>query len=322
MLKTKEDLVIAILLNYNQNDYTIKCVKSLLESDYNNLKILLVDNGSSDENYNELEQNISKDERVIFKRLVDNIGYAKGSNYGLEEGGKLDPTYFLILNNDTVIDKMAVTELVKTSKKYKDMARVTGKVYHYDEPEKLQFIAYKKIKNKKFSYIPIGVDQDDNGQFDSIKELDMMDDIFVLHPASLFKSIGGYSPYLWVNGVNIDISLRAINDGYKLVFSPNAKLWHKGSVSFGGRDMNPKLAFWNIQSKLILRYLHSDKATFVSSYFRILINDVTRTLFKSVYLKLFKGEDITQYAMAKLKAYSYFNRWVFNKSNNTGYNPY
>ena len=43
--------VVVITLNYNQNDYTIKCINSLLNSNYNNFNILLIDNGSTEENY-------------------------------------------------------------------------------------------------------------------------------------------------------------------------------------------------------------------------------------------------------------------------------
>lgn len=317
-----KDLVLVVLLNYNQNDYTLNCIESLLDSDYDNLKILLIDNASITENALELERDLPKDERLIFKRLYDNIGYAKGTNYGLKEGMNLKPKYFLIMNNDTIIDKSAISELVKTSKKFNDMARVTGKVYHYDDPNRIQFISFEYTKRNKLSYKRVGLDKIDKGQFDDMEELEMMDDVYVLHPASLYESIGGYSPYLWVNGVNIDISLRAIKEGYKLIFTPNAKLWHKGGVSLGGRNMNPKLAFWNIQSKLILRYLHLKKINFISTYFKVLFNDVLRTSIKSIYLKLFKGVDTTKYAKAKIGAFLYFNKWMIRKNHNKGYNPY
>ena len=47
----KEKKVAVITLNYNQIEYTVDCVKSLLKSDYPNFEIILVDNGSSEENF-------------------------------------------------------------------------------------------------------------------------------------------------------------------------------------------------------------------------------------------------------------------------------
>jgi GT2 family glycosyltransferase len=44
----------------------------------------------------------------------DNYGYAKGNNIGIKYAFKLmNPDYVLILNNDTVMDKNFLVELVK-----------------------------------------------------------------------------------------------------------------------------------------------------------------------------------------------------------------
>ena len=124
--------------------------------------------------------------------------------------------------------------------------------------------------------------------------------------------------HFWVNGVNIDRALRAIENGFKLIYTPKAVLWHKGSVSIGGRNKNPKIAFWDIQSKLMLRYLHLSTPRFLRAYFRILFNDVSRTYVKSKIYKWFKGEDFTEYANNKFKGLFYFNKWVIHKNENTG----
>ncbi len=123
--------VVLVLLNYNQNDYTVKCIESILNSDYSNYKIVLVDNGSTEVSAIELEKILPKDEKLVYKRLEQNIGYARGTNYGLEEGYKLNPDFFLIMNNDTILDKNAIKEMVKTCKKFNEKVLVTGKVYDF-----------------------------------------------------------------------------------------------------------------------------------------------------------------------------------------------
>src|ERR1035437_10608836 len=152
-----EEKVVVITLNYNQNDYTIKCINSLLDSTYKNFIILLIDNGSKEEHYLRLQKDLNKDSRIILKRIVQNCGYVGGINYGLEEGIKLDPDYFLIMNNDTSIDKNAISELVRTSKEYENKAIVSGKAYNYDEPNKLQLVGFKIVNNKLLIYEKIGI---------------------------------------------------------------------------------------------------------------------------------------------------------------------
>ena len=316
-----KDFVMVVLLNYNQNEYTLKCIESLLESDYDNFKILLVDNGSTKENANELFEKLPKEERLIFKRLEKNRGYSQGTNFGLKEGLKYDPDYFLIMNNDKIIDKFAIKELVKTCKSLNNKVLVTGKVYDYIKPNTLQLVGYK-YRNRSFNtFNKMGLNEQDVGQYEKMEERDMIDDIFVLHPVELYKTVGGYTPYLWINGVNVDLAFRAIKVGFRLIYTPHAKLWHKGSVSFGGRNMNPKLAYWNIQSALILRYLFLEKRYFILFYLKTL-NSIIRTFFKSIYFKTFKGVDNTKYAKAKYAGLQYFNRWLIKKNHNDGYNPF
>src|ERR1035437_7338298 len=315
-----EEKVVVITLNYNQNDYTIKCINSLLDSTYKNFIILLIDNGSKEEHYLRLQKELNKDSRIILKRIVQNCGYVGGINYGLEEGIKLDPGYFLIMNNDTIIDKNAISAFVRTSKEYESNAIVSGKAYHFDEPNKLQLVGIMMVENKLLISKQIGVDEIDNGQYEEIVEYDLLDDIFWLIPAKLFLEIGGYSSYFWFNYEQEDFAIRAKNVGYRLIYTPKAKIWHKGSLSIGGRDYNPNQAYWTIQSSLILRYLHLQKTHFIKFYFKTIISIIS-TFIKSFYLQAFRKRDILNYAKAKYHGWMYFNKWVIRKNVNTGYNP-
>jgi len=315
------DLIAVLLLNYNQNDYTLKCIDSIFESQDVCFKIVLIDNGSTPENAKELEKNLPKDDRLVYERLVDNIGYAQGSNFGMEFAMKLDPDYLMIMNNDTILDKNAIHEMLKVSKEHDDQVLVTGKVYHYDRPKVLQFVGFKLIDSKNLTFARMGLDEKDEGQYDEVVESDMIDDIFVLHSVEIYKKIGGYSPYFWINGVNIDRALRAKENGFKLIYTPKAILWHKGSLTLGGRNKNPKVAYFNIQSKLMVRYLHLSRPRFVRTYFKVLFDDVLRTYVKTKYLKWFKGTDMTPYAKSKINAVKYINKWMFKKNHNTGYYP-
>ena len=317
----KLDRIVIITLNYNQNDYTLKCIESILKCSYDNFFLLVIDNGSTPENQDDLSKNLPVNNKLHFKKISDNRGYVGGINFGLEEGMKLKPDYFLIMNNDTIIDKYAITELKKVHDSLGKKNIVTGKVYHYDDPKRLQFVGYKYTNEKLLIRESIGVDELDSGQFDSIEERDMLDDIFWLFPAVLYDEIGGYSNYFWFNSEQADFALRAKRIGYKLIYTPKAKLWHKGSLSVGGRNLNPRLAFWTVQSKLILKYLHLKKVHFWIFYMNTLVS-VLRTFIKSIYHSLTRKENLWKYAYAKYSGLVYFNKWLVKKNENTGYNPF
>lgn len=314
-------MVSVITLNYNQNNYTIKCVKSILKSKSIELKITLIDNGSTDENYENLLKRLPKDSRLKLYRLINNRGYVGGINFGLNESKKINASYVLILNNDTLLDKNAIDSLIDTCNMYNQKAIVTGKVYHYETPKKLQDVGYSYRNKSSLQFNRIGLNEVDEGQFEQICERDMLDDVFWLFSMKLYDEIGGYSPYFWFNAEQADFALRAKNKGYKLIYTPKAMLWHKGSVSIGGRDRNPKLAYWHIQSTLIFRYLHLSKYQFFKQYIKIIIN-IMISYIKTILSKKNGNKINFNYSYAKLKGLLYFNKWVFVKNENTGFDPF
>lgn len=314
-------MINVITLNYNQNDFTIKCVESILKSNFDKFWLTIVDNGSTDINYLELKNKLPKHSRIKFHRLSPNRGYVGGINYALKVSEPLNASHNLILNNDTLIDQNAIGDLYQTCLAYNNKAIVTGKVYHYDEPNKFQDVGYSYSQEGTLEYKRIGLNEIDLGQFDEIEERDMIDDIFWLFPKSLYEEIGGYSNYFWFNAEQVDFALKAKKIGYKLIFSPNSKLLHKGSVSIGGRDRNPKLAFYHIQSSLILKYLHLNKLNFTKFLLKSL-NSTIRTSLKSSISSLKGDKSWKNYAKAKRMGTLYFVKWIFLKNDNDGYNPF
>lgn len=258
--------VLIILINFNQNSYTISCVDSILKSNYSYFKILLIDNGSELHNFVLLDKLYSDSKRITVKRIEKNLGYVGGINIGLQYGMEDSSDYFLILNNDTIIDDNAISELMNVQLKYKNRAIVSGKVYEFSGDSIIQDIGRKLLSPNLLKYERVGFHAKDNGQFDYECERDMLDDVFWLFHRSLIEMIGGYSDFFWFNGEQADFALRAKKNGYKLIYAPKAKIWHKGSVSIGGRDRNPKQAYFTIQSSLLLRFLHLKKKHFLRFY--------------------------------------------------------
>jgi len=316
------DNVVLIVLNYNQNNYSFACIDSIIISNYKDYKILLIDNGSVYENFVELKNHFKnlKNDKIKLFRIEKNIGYVGGTNFGLSECQKYDPQYILIMNNDTILAPNAIHELVNTCKKYNNEAIVSGKVYDYHEKNKLQFVGYSYKNRKYLTYNALGTNEIDNGQFDSESERDMLDDIFWLFPSKLIDDVGYYSDYFWFNAEQQDFGIRAMNKGYKLIYTPNAKIWHKGSVSIGGRVFNPAHAYWFTQSELIVRKLHLSIIDFLRYYF-LTIFGILSTYVK-VPILLLKGINRFTYANAKLRGLMAFNKWVINPKPNNGFNPY
>jgi GT2 family glycosyltransferase len=314
--------VVVITINYRQNDYTLKCIDSLLTSNYSDFEIILIDNGPSGEDHQQLKTALPKDERIHLHYLEKNIGYVGGVNYGLAEAERLNAGYVLIMNNDTYVDKNSIRELAKTCSDYDDMAIVTGKVFEYDNIKKIQTVGFKFTNRNTLKYINIGNGETDNrGLFENVEERDLIDDQFWLFPMELYKKIGGYSGYFFWAYEQADFALRAREAGYKLVFTPKASLWHRVHGALKSSDYNAVYCYWDTQSELIFKFLHVGFFSFIIIYLGFCFR-IIRVFVKSVIFYFSGKEKIFAYALAKLQGFLYFNRWILFRNNNNGENPF
>ncbi|MBW3090921.1 glycosyltransferase family 2 protein [Bifidobacterium miconisargentati] len=91
----------AILLNYNSSDYCVRCIAHLKKQADTNLKIIVVDNQST-EDVTGLEQACA-DNGCIFIQSGANGGYNAGNNVGLRRAASLGCDYAMIINPDMEI---------------------------------------------------------------------------------------------------------------------------------------------------------------------------------------------------------------------------
>ncbi len=320
MEKKSQESVVIITLNYNQNEYTLGCVESLLSSDYGNFQLFLIDNGSSEENYQKLKDSIPSDGRLFLFRIKDNCGYVGGINFGLKSASSYDPDFYLIMNNDTIIDEFAISELVDAGLRYDKKAIVSGKVYNYDEKDTLQYIGQDFDPEEMLNQKSIVKErrEKDIGQYDSEREMGMLDDIFWLMPSSVYKTIGGYSDYFFLYGEQNDYAFRALKEGFKLIYTPQAKLWHKGGITTcGGEKTSARIEYWTTMAVLKLSVLHFPSHKAQKFYRKWLL----RSLFKNVFL-LLAGKNKPSNILAIVQAYLHFRHWNVIRYKDNGYNPF
>ena len=315
-----EGSVAVILLNYNQWEMTSECIESVLKSEYPEFRVLLIDNGShSPDDYEKLKK--YRSERCDLIRLEKNRGYVGGMNHGMKLAAEGGFDFYLVMNNDAVIAPDAMSRMVECSGKYEHRCIVTGKVYNYDRPDVIQHIGYEFTDRKNLRMKRLAEDVEDKGQWDTEREMDMIDDIFWLFPDALYRIVGGYSSSFWFSAEQADLALRAVKAGYKLVYTPSAKLWHKGSLSIGGRDNNPVHAYYDLQGALVFRFLHLGKFRFAIFYAGVVFN-IIKGYLKHGMKRLIGIRHDRKMADAALMALLWFNRWLFTREENTGRNPF
>jgi len=250
----KKPYVVVITLNWNAKEHTIRCLKSILEMDYPNFDVILVDNGSTDGTVEAVRKKFPHI-RVIAN--PQNLGYAKGFNIGLKEAYNMGAEYFLVMNNDTVIDKKALTHLVESAQNHPDVGFVTGKVYFYDRPNTLQTVG-REAHPYRIIGPHIGAREEDKGQYDTPTYRDFIDDVFWLITREAFEKTRGYDPVFFLYFEETDWCIRAKKAGFKLFYTPKAKLWHNTT-----KKNNAKQLYFLRKNEVVFQYRHSELSSFI-----------------------------------------------------------
>lgn len=129
-----------------------KCTKACIESiktkhDY---RILLIDNGSTDETIIEAGKLVS--DKFSHKRNEENWGTCKSWNYGINDGFEREAEYVLVLNNDVLLHSNAIDRLIERFEKKQEDLVMTTMMDVRDECNKLggpQKIFELKEEDKK-----------------------------------------------------------------------------------------------------------------------------------------------------------------------------
>ncbi len=250
-----KDLVSIIILNYNGLNYLRRTIYPLLELNYSNYEIIVVDNGSNDESIKFLK----KIERIKIIRNKENLGLNKGYNIGSTFArGK----FILFLDNDSLIeDKDILRELLS----------------RYTEKTGTIALAFKEEGLSNFkNYGPYFMNYNFTKELKikSEEELKKYDNIEIVHPDGKgffiekikWEEIEGYDEHLFFGGSDSEIGIKLILLGYKNYFYSKTIQKHIGLLE---RTNNRKYS-WKF------------KLLFYSHLYVILKNFNKRNLFISI----------------------------------------
>jgi len=286
MAKRKKKLC-TVILEYQNPKMTMDTIISLKQATVpkNVLhRIIVVDNTPIPDGT--LKKALKKFKNIKYVETLQNTGFAKGNNLGIQEGLEKKSDYFLLLNNDVLVDKNFLKFMLKTIQAKADM--VVPKIYfakgyefHKDRYKKSQlgnviWYAGGKMDWDNVYSKHIGINEVDKGQFDQEKELEFANFCSLMIKKQVFEKVGLLGEDYFLYWEDADFSKRAYDAGFKQIYQPKAKIWHKNSGSSGSG------------SKLHDYYLTRNRLIFGLKYARL---RTKLALVKESLIKLFIGRE-------------------------------
>ena len=122
-----------VLLNFNNEHDTNKCLDSLVGHDYASFEVIVVENGSKAEHVVRLKEHIEKVKGHLDVKLVEktkNYGFAEGNNIGVR---KAKGEYVVLLNNDTIVKKGYLKSMVEKLESSDKIAVVGSRINNIEE---------------------------------------------------------------------------------------------------------------------------------------------------------------------------------------------
>ena len=285
-------LVYVILVNFKTSSDTIECIKSLRSIDYDNYKVIVVENGSNDNSYEILRDNCN-DEILI--KSKENLGFAGGNNLGIEKALEDGAEYVLLLNNDTIVEKDFLSELVN-SFNYDEKVGIVGcKINYYNNPNIINYAGGEIVWNK-FTTRFFDCDKEDVDKTEELKEITFVSGCAMMISTKVIKEIGALDHSYFMYYEDTDYCARAIEKGFKLMYQPSSKIYHKISSSSGG-DLSPFVLYWSTKNRQKFRRKFSKKISWWRLIYFDIFNFISRGMRVIIYL--IKGEKEKAKSIAK-----------------------
>ena len=217
--------VSVITVNWNNFNDSAECLESLRKTTYPNFEVMVVDNGSVGDDVSLLKQRFGDSIRLVVNDK--NSGFAGGCNIGIKDALARGADYVVLLNNDTVVAPDFLEGLVKVAQSDKRVGVAGGKVFCYELPELIWFAG--GIINYRTGRTPIrGSGEADKGQFDKVVGVDWISGCFMFISRDVLQAVGMLDERFFFGWEDVDLCVRAARKGFKVLFVPESRIWHKG----------------------------------------------------------------------------------------------
>ncbi len=234
------EMISVIIPNKDEAEALRKCVDSVLQTGYENLEIIIVENNSTSREIFDLYGELKEHPKIRLVRWKGKgFNYSAINNYGAKFARG---EYLLFLNNDVygTLGTEWLTEMLGVVQRT-DVAAVGARLYYPD----------MKIQS---AGIVIGIGGVAGSVFTDLKKghsgymhkAALMQDLSAVTAAcmmtkkELFIQAGGFEEKLAVAFNDVDLCLRLGEMGFRIVYDPYAELIHDESRTRGAEDTKEK----------------------------------------------------------------------------------
>ncbi len=291
-----EPSVAVVILNWNGKQLLSDFLPSVIKTRYANLQLIVGDNASTDGSADFIRTNFPTIELI---ENDHNYGFAGGYNKILAQ---VNADYYVLLNSDVEVPENWIEPVIKAMEADQQIAAAQPKIKWQKDKSQFEYAgaaggfldlnAFPFCRGRIFNEI-----EADLGQYDQAKEIFWASGAAFFIKRKQWEETGGLDTDLFAHMEEIDLCWRLKNLGYKIIYCPDAEVYHLGGGTLATN--NPYKVFLNFRNNLMImqKNLPATEAT-INIAIRMCIDFVAWVQF------LLKGE--TKFAGAVNKAHYQF----------------
>lgn len=257
-----------LTVNYHSDQDTLNLInqleKCIVPKD-SLVKVYVVDNDRSIS----LKDSLRKHKSAVYLESPGNVGFAAGNNIGLRKiiDDKFDVV--IMINNDTLVPKNFVSKILDSDIHKPDIGIVGGLIYFakgyeyekgYADNERGKVIWYGGGKID-WDNVYIGhdlVNEVDKGKLTKI-DTPFVTGCLMIIRTSVLKKVGIFDEKYCLYLEDADLCERIKQEGFRLVFDPSIKIWHK--VAQGSGIGSPLNDYFLTRNRLLFGFTYTGLRT-------------------------------------------------------------
>jgi len=287
--------VYIIIINFGTPEHTIECLQSIYENNHEHFQVVVIDITNINKSVDKISTWIQKknDNRTVLIQEEENNGFAYANNIGIRYSLRYDDCDFIwILNNDTIIPKNSLEELINCYEHEKDKKNVGfigSKILDFENKEIIQNVGGTFNQWTGYSVL-IGMGETDTQQFNNIElEVDYVIGASMFFHKLLIEQIGLMPENYFLYYEDIDWCITAQKYGFTNLTCTKSEVFHKQGISTGAKLLTNDN---NLNNK---KHLYLSYLKFYRKHYYWLLPIAYFILFKQLAGRIFHKENKEAY---------------------------
>lgn len=240
-----------VILNWNGTAHLRRFLPSVVRNTPAGVRIIVADNGSTDDSVEVLEREFGG---VEILRLERNFGFAEGYNRALAQ---IDAEFCVLLNSDVETPEGWLEPLIARLKADERVAAVAPKLLWSEAPKSFEYagasggfidyLGYPFCRGRIMKSL-----EQDCGQYDDAREVFWASGAAFCCRLEVFKELGGFASYFFAHMEEIDLCWRMQLAGYKVEIEPRSRVYHYGGGTLA--TDSPNKIMLNHRNNLAMLY--------------------------------------------------------------------